>query len=98
MESAEILLETGQRVHLREGMTQVVTTPSPKPFHYKMTAEHNETLTKPRDSDGRERKPIRVACECADYDTLVNFIKQLEGLGYVMLNLERVPGEAPWPA
>jgi hypothetical protein len=57
-----------------------------------MTVTHKDDLGKP--------KPINIrptqAC-CADYDTLIDFLKQLEGCDYVMTNLERIPGKQQSP-
>jgi hypothetical protein len=96
---AEIRLETGQLARMVDGGTvQVIKSPEelppPAKFYFRMTATHKDDLGKARplyDAQGNMRRPTQAAS--ADYDALIAFMKQLEGLGYTLTNIERVIGE-----
>ena len=76
-----VRLASGQLAQITEGVVQVV---APKPVgahHFRMACEH--------------RHSGAVEVHSADYDSLVSFLKQLERLDFILLSLERQPGEAP---
>jgi hypothetical protein len=87
---AEIRLRSGQLVQMNEGGTVEVVSPSKEikvttsVHHYKMSVSYKQDYNK------------SVAQVCSDdYDSLIIFLKQLERLDYLMLNIERVEGIVP---
>lgn len=96
---AEIRLESGQLARMVDGGTvEVIQSPPELPpvqkFHFRMTVTHKDDIGKIRplyDRDGNVRRP--TVATSADYDALIAFMKQLEGLDYTLTNIESVPGE-----
>ena len=81
MSDEPVRLPSGQMAHLADGVVQVVP---PKPVgahHFKMAAEHKHSGA--------------VEVCCGDYDGLIAFLKQLESLDYMLVSIERQPGEVP---
>jgi hypothetical protein len=98
---AEIRLGGGQLARMHEGTVQIVASSQPsetKPFYFRMTVTHKNDLGKTRplyDTNGNVRRPTQVSC--ADYDSLIGFLKQLESLDYMLTNIERITGEITRP-
>ena len=74
----QIRLETGQKAELEGGVVRVVRPPDETPHHFKLTARHS--------SGGL------LNARSKNYRELVQFLAQLEALGYGMVNVSRVEG------
>lgn len=80
-----VRLGSGQLAQMQEGGTVRVITPKEIPqHHFRMSVanrrKHDEAVTEVRS---------------ATYDALVQFLKQLEKLDYLLLNIERIDGPVP---
>jgi hypothetical protein len=73
----DIKLETGQTVHIEDGIARV--QPKGAPHHYKLTARHVQGGL--------------LDVRCAEYGEAIAFLGQLERLGYTMHALSRVEGK-----
>jgi hypothetical protein len=97
----EFRLSGGQLARMNEGTIETITSSQPsenKPFYFRMTVTHKNDLGKTRplyDANGNLRRPTQVSC--ADYDSLIGFLKQLESLDYMLTNIERITGEITRP-
>lgn len=76
---AEIRLNSGQLAQVVPGGTIEILPEPPPPdtFHYQMTAYHAQTL-----------KPLLANAD--DYNSLIQFLKQLEPMGYTLTQIERI--------
>lgn len=85
--SAKVRLETGQLAQIHEGTVRVISPTELPPHHFMMsvshlTSEHKEGVAKVR---------------AVNYESLLQFLKQLENLDYLLLNIERIEGAVPQP-
>jgi hypothetical protein len=78
----EVRLGTGQRAHLHPGGT--VTVRRMPEHHFVMNVAHQRDFTTPV-----------TQVRSATYQALVDFLKQLEGLDYLLVDISRVEGMPP---
>lgn len=85
LNDGEIILDSGQKATMLDGIVRVVPEPKPLPDHYfcMSVASHQDFDT-----------PVLQACSDT-YHSLTEFYKQLEALDYLLINIERVPGIRP---
>jgi len=82
--SAEVRLGSGQLARMHEGTVRVIAPKELPTYHFLMNVAHIDQHTEPV-----------TAVRAPNYEALVQFLKQLEKLDYLLLNIERVDGEVP---
>lgn len=81
----EIRLGTGQRAQLVPGGTINVVPQDKLPeHHFLMVVAHRRDFEKPT-----------TQVQSATYDALVDFLKQLERIDYLLVSIERIQGAVP---